>query len=179
MIISGKSIKEKIATGDIIVKPLEDYQIQPASVDLRLGDEFLIPDQENTLFIDMNKEIKYRKIVSESFIVAPKSFVLARTKEYIEVPLNLVAFVEGRSSIGRLGLFIQNAGWIDTGFKGTITLELFNACNVPIRLDKDRRICQIVFMKLDKELKQGYKGKYLNQINVTGSEVGKDSELNF
>ena len=177
MIISGISIKEYIKEDRIVIKHLDDRQIQPASVDLSLAKEFLIPDENNIAFIDMKKSVKYRKICSNHFIVPPKSFVLAKTKEYVEVPLDLVAFVEGRSSIGRLGLFIQNAGWIDTGFKGTITLELFNACNVPIRLEEGRRICQIVFVKLDKELQKGYEGKYLGQVGVTGSKISDDFEF--
>ena len=76
--------------------------------------------------ISMTDEIKYRKIESDSIVIPPKSFILATTREYVKIPNDLVAFVEGRSSIGRMGLFIQNAGWVDPGFEGQITLELFN-----------------------------------------------------
>jgi len=176
MVLSGETLKEYIADNKVVIRDIEQRQIQPASIDLRLANEFLVIDEHNISIIDMKKDVCYRKINAESMVVAPKSFVLAKTKEYIEIPLDCTAFVEGRSSIGRLGLFIQNAGYIDPGFKGTITLELFNACNVPIKIEAGRRICQLVINKLDKKLKKGYEGKYLGQIDVTGSKICKDEE---
>ena len=176
MILSSHGFKEKLGK-EIIVRDIEEHQIQPASVDLRLSDEFMVVDEHQHEMIDLKTPIKYREIRADTIIIPPKSFILAQTMEYIEIPLDHVAFVEGRSSIGRLGLFIQNAGWIDPGFKGSITLELFNACNVPIRLEKGRRICQIVFAKLDRMLTDGYKGKYLGQTSVTGSKVHQDTEI--
>jgi len=176
MILSSNSLKEKLGK-EIIIRDIEDHQIQPASIDLRLSDEFMTVDEHHHELIDMKTPIKYREIKADTIVIPPKSFILAKTMEYIEVPLDHVAFVEGRSSIGRLGLFIQNAGWIDPGFKGTITLELFNACNVPIKLEKGRRICQIVFVTMDKKLEEGYKGKYLGQMGVTGSRAHQDTEI--
>ena len=82
-------------------------------------------------------------------MIPPHGFVLGTTLEWIKLPNNITAFVEGRSSIGRLGLFIQNAGWVDPGFEGNITLELYNANQVPIELSSGRRICQLVFAELD------------------------------
>ena len=176
MILSSQGLREKLGK-EIIIRDIEDHQIQPASIDLRLANEFMIVDEHQHDIIDMKIPIKYREIKGETIIIPPKSFILAKTMEYIEVPLDHVAFVEGRSSIGRLGLFIQNAGWIDPGFKGTITLELFNACNVPIRLESGRRICQIVFVTMDKKLDVGYQGKYLGQQSVTGSRAHQDTEI--
>lgn len=173
MILSGETV---INNPDITIKGMDDRQVQPASIDLRLDDEFLVMDEHNRSEISLSSEICYRKIQGKDIIIPPKSFVLAKTKEYLEIPLDCTAFVEGRSSIGRLGLFIQNAGFVDPGFKGTITLELFNATNLPIRLESGRRICQLVFMKLDKKLEKGYEGKYLGQIDVTGSRVCQDEE---
>lgn len=98
--------------------------------------------------------------------------MLATTIETIELPENLTAFVEGRSSIGRLGLFIQNAGWVDPGFKGQITLELFNANRLPIELTIGRRICQIIISKVDQEAKP-YSGKYLFQKEQQKAEFFK------
>ena len=92
-------------------------------------------------------------------ILAPHSFVLATTRERVEVPDFLAAFVEGRSSIGRMGLFIQNAGWVDPGFCGQITLELYNANNLPIEIEAGRRICQIVFAKMDQPVESAYCAK--------------------
>jgi dCTP deaminase len=97
--------------------------------------------------------------------------------EYVRLPHNLTAFVEGRSSIGRIGLFIQNAGWVDPGFEGQITLELYNANSLPIRLEAGRRICQLVFCRMDQAADAPYQGKYQGQRNATGSQVSKDREV--
>jgi dCTP deaminase len=96
--------------------------------------------------------------------------------EYVKLPDDLTSFVEGRSSIGRMGLFIQNAGWVDPGFEGQITLELYNANSLPIRLEAGRRICQLVFCKMDQVAENPYRGKYQGQRGTTGSRVFKDSE---
>ena len=88
----------------------------------------------------------------------PGQFVLATTMEYFELPDDLTAFVEGRSSLGRMGLFIQNAGWVDPGFKGEITLELYNANRCAIELKAGRRIGQLVFAKMDSAALNPYSG---------------------
>ena len=126
----------------------------------------------------MEKAVHYQGIKAKEFFIPPRSFILAKTVEYIKIPKNFSVFVEGRSSIGRMGLFIHNAGWVDPGFEGTITLELFNASNVPIKLVAGRRICQFVFARVEGTLKEGYKGKYLRQKAVTGSRIHLDTELN-
>jgi len=177
MILGGKTLRERIQNKSIVLDPVEESQIQPASVDLRLSDEFLILDDNIHSHIDLSTKMNYRTLKAKEFILPAKSFVLAGTKEYVEIPLDVTAFVEGRSSIGRLGLFIQNAGWIDPGFKGNITLEFYNANSLPIKLEADRRICQLVFVKLDAPLEKGYSGKYLGQRGVTGSSAHKDTEV--
>ena len=101
---------------------------------------------------------------------------MATTRERVEVPDFLAAFVEGRSSIGRMGLFIQNAGWVDPGFCGQITLELYNANNLPIEIEAGRRICQIVFAKMDQPVESAYCGKYQNQKGAMSSRVFDDVE---
>ncbi len=133
MILSDKTLKSMIDSGELVVSPIDAQSIQPASIDCRLGDHFLIMEQNQMDIITMDSEIKYREITSDSITIPPHSFLLATTREYIEVPADLTAFVEGRSSIGRIGLFIQNAGWIDPGFKGRITLELYSASSLPIK----------------------------------------------
>ena len=107
------------------------------------------------------------------------SFLLATTNEYLTLPNNITAFVEGRSSIGRMGLFIQNAGWVDAGFEGRITLELYNANSLPIVLTSGRRICQLVFCMMDKSAEQPYRGKYYKQEQSVGSHIRKDYELSL
>jgi dCTP deaminase len=103
--------------------------------------------------------------------------LLATTREYIKLPGNLTAFVEGRSSIGRMGLFIQNAGWVDPGFEGEITLELYNANRLPIKLQSDRRVCQLVFASMDQYALNPYKGKYQGQTKPVGSRVYMDEDI--
>ncbi len=96
--------------------------------------------------------------------------------EYIELPNDLTSFVEGRSSLGRMGLFIQNAGWVDPGFKGEITLELFNANRQAIELTAGRRVGQLVFADTKEPAINPYKGKYIGQKGATGSRIVLDFE---
>ena len=177
MTLSDGTIKEYLDSGKIVIDPIEANQIQPASVDLTLDSNFLIVDDLSGELISMKDKIKYRKLETGSIVIPPKSFILATTRERIKIPNDLVAFVEGRSSIGRMGLFVQNAGWIDPGFEGQITLELFNANQVPIRVDAGRRICQLVFSKLDKPVDKPYSGKYKGQKGTTGSRIFLDEEV--
>ncbi len=177
MTLSDGTIKEYLDSGKIVIDPIEANQIQPASVDLTLDSNFLIVDDLSGELISMNEAIEYRKLESGSIVIPPKSFILATTREKLKIPNDLVAFVEGRSSVGRMGLFGQNAGWIDPGFEGQITLELFNANQVPIRVDAGRRICQVVFSRLDKPADKPYSGKYKGQKGTTGSRIFLDEEV--
>jgi dCTP deaminase len=125
----------------------------------------------------MQNEIKYKTIKSDKYLLLPGQFVLATTMEYISLPNNLTAFVEGRSSLGRMGLFIQNAGWVDPGFEGEITLELFNANRCAIELQSGRRVGQLVFAAMDDAALNPYNGKYQGQKGATGSRVFMDREI--
>ncbi|MCH2581931.1 MAG: dCTP deaminase, partial [Planctomycetes bacterium] len=120
MILSDKTIKEMIGSGKLTVEPIEESSIQPASIDSRLGDHFLKVDENTADSISLNSPVSYTELRAEQIVIPPQSFMLAVTKERVRLPHNLTAFVEGRSSIGRIGLFIQNAGWVDPGFNGTI-----------------------------------------------------------
>lgn len=177
MILSDKTLRAMIDSGDLGVSPLCDDSIQPASIDCRLGSHFLVVEDRQMETIDLNSEIKYRALDGDAITMPPHSFLLATTMERIRLPNNLTAFVEGRSSIGRIGLFIQNAGWVDPGFEGQITLELYNANSLPIRLQAGRRICQLVFCLMDQTADMPYRGKYQGQSNATGSQVFKDREV--
>jgi dCTP deaminase len=165
-----------IASGELGVDPLTDESIQPASIDCRLGSHFLLVDDFNMQAITMDREIRYREFDGEAITLPPHSFLLATTMEYVRLPSDIVAFVEGRSSIGRLGLFIQNAGWVDPGFEGRITLELYNANSLPIQLQAGRRVCQLVFCKMDQAALRPYQGKYQGQTKSVGSRVFRDPE---
>ena len=177
MILSDKTIFKMLEEKSLVAEPIEKEQIQPASVDIRLGNTFAIVEDSSTGIIQMDKEIKYKTIISDSYILLPNQFVLATTMEYFELPDDLTAFVEGRSSLGRMGLFIQNAGWVDPGFKGEITLELYNANRCAIELKAGRRVGQLVFAKMDDKALNPYKGKYQGQKGATGSRVYLDKEI--
>ena len=125
----------------------------------------------------MSETPDYEEVTADEFIVPAHGFVLATTSEFLRIPDDLTAFVEGRSSVGRLGLFIQNAGWVDPGFEGAITLELFNANHAPMRIEAGRRICQLVLAKADDVVENPYRGKYQGQRETTGSRIHQDSEV--
>lgn len=176
MIVSDRTLQQMLEKGELVIDPLGPESIQPASVDCRLGSHFLVLEDRDIPVLEMSSEIPYREHRGESIVLPPQSFLLATTMEYIRLPSHLTAFVEGRSSIGRMGLFIQNAGWVDPGFEGQITLELFNANSLPIRLEAGRRICQLVFCRMDQSALNPYQGKYQGQKNTTGSRVFMDRE---
>jgi len=179
MILSDRTLKSMIEKRELVIEPLSPDSIQPASIDCRLDRNFLVVEDRNMQMIDLNSAIEYREYENDFITIPPHSFLLATTMEYIELPDDLTAFVEGRSSIGRIGLFIQNAGWVDPGFKGQITLELYNANSLPIRLEAGRRICQLVFCKMDQKALNPYQGKYQGQKRTTGSRVFKDAESHW
>ena len=174
MILSDRSIKELIKRGRLVIEPYKEENIQASSIDLTLGGELLFYRSE---CIDLKSEhipVEKINIPGEGILIPSKAFLLATTEEYIKLPENITAFVEGRSSLGRLGLFIENAGWVDAGFEGQITLELYNANNCPIRIYKGIRICQIVLARLDKRAEKPYRGKYQGQRGATPSKVYMD-----
>ncbi len=177
MILSDKTLMKMLEEKTLVVEPIEKEQIQPASIDIRLGNTFSIVEDTSTGIINLENEIKYKTITTDSYILLPNQFVLATTMEYFDLPDDLTAFVEGRSSLGRMGLFIQNAGWVDPGFKGEITLELYNANRCAIELKAGRRVGQLVFAKMDDTALNPYNGKYQGQKGATGSRVFMDKEV--
>ena len=179
MILSDQTILRMLEEKSLVIEPLEKSQIQPASVDIRLGDTFSIVEDSSSGIITLDRQIPYKTIQTETYLLLPGQFVLATTMEYIALPDNLTAFVEGRSSLGRMGLFIQNAGWVDPGFQGEITLELFNANRCAIELTSGRRVGQLVFARMDASAIQPYNGKYQGQRGATGSKVFLDAEQHW
>lgn len=182
MILSDKTITQKIANKEIVITPaISDEQIQPSSIDLRLGNEFLFPHIDSPIDIK-NGSPRYESIHCNVLQLPPKAFVLATTIEKIKLPANLIARVEGRSSIGRLGITIHiTAGFIDAGFEGQITLEIANLSNNTIYLYENMRICQIVFEEIDSIPNRTYGeagNKYQGQEGVTGSLIYYDTDTN-
>lgn len=176
MIISDGTLRTMLVKGEIGVTPLGEHSLQPASLDCRLGTNFLMLDYQDKEIIDLEDTVRYTAMQQDTLILPPHTFILATTLEYISLPNHITAFVEGRSSIGRLGLFIQNAGWVDPGFQGCITLELYNASPFPIRLQAGKRICQLVFCLMDQPALVPYHGKYQGQKDVMGSKIHEDRE---
>ena len=176
MILNDETILELIFKDNLIYVDNEEIEngylysdgIQPASYDLKLGKSYIC-DRNLPPILITDKD---------TITIPPKGFILATTLEYVKIPNDICAFVEGRSSIGRTGLFIHNAGLIDPGFEGQITLELFNSSNDTIVLKPGMRICQIVFHTMNEPAVDPYNGKYQHQKNATGSKLYLDKELN-
>lgn len=190
-ILSDKTIKEYLEEGKIVIGPLKDeQQIQPSSVDMRLGDEFKVFKVIRKPYIDPKDEENIAEYMEsstvpegEAFIIHPNEFALATTQEYVKVPDDLVARVEGRSSMGRLGVTMHvTAGYVDPGFEGRITLEISNIGAMPVALYPGQRVCQLVFetMTTPAELPYGHpkrNSKYMNQLKPESSRVKLDYEL--
>ncbi len=174
MILSDGEIRKLIQEKSLQIEPLDEAQVQPASVDIRLGNTFCVLEDTFHGIIRLQDEIKYKTMTTDRYLLLPGQFILATTMEYFKLPDNLTAFVEGRSSLGRLGLFIQNAGWVDPGFEGEITLELFNANRCAIELQAGDRVGQLVFARMQESALRPYSGKYQKQKGATGSKVFMD-----
>ena len=180
MVLSDRSIKEELTKGRIIIKPLDHQDIQPASVDVHLDRKLLVFRNTRSPYIDVRKKIDdLTEMVEikgdEAFALHPGEFVLASTMEYIEVPDDLVARLEGKSSLGRIGLVIHStAGYVDPGWKGHLTLELSNLARLPITLYQGMKIGQISFLRLTTPAERLYGSeslgsKYQGQTEPTAS----------
>ena len=144
MILSDSTLKTMIDSGELGIEPIGDEQIQPASIDVRLGNHFLKVNENKLDVIRLDAEIQYEELNQEQIIIPPHSFLLATTCEYIRLPADVTAFVEGRSSIGRIGLFIQNAGWVDPSVPSLteelVGLELDGRGESFVRVDADHAL---------------------------------------
>ena len=154
MILSDVSIRKALADGRIIIEPLDDGFIQPSSVDLRVDRYFRVFRNDTTPFIDPKEPQENLTELVEvpdegSFILHPGEFVLGSTFERVALPDDLVARLEGKSSLGRLGLLIHStAGFVDAGWDGHLTLELSNVANLPIAIYPGMKIGQISFLEM-------------------------------
>jgi dCTP deaminase len=154
MILSDRTIREQLAAGRIAIDPLDDSCIQPSSVDLRLDRLFRVFLNHTMSVIDVRKDLsdltqEVEIADGDAFILHPGEFVLGSTSEKISLPDDIVARIEGKSSLGRLGLLIHStAGFIDAGFSGHITLELSNVANLPITLYPGMKIGQVSFLAM-------------------------------
>ena len=160
--LSDGTIRRLVAEKRIVIDPWDESLVQPASVDLRLGDSFRVFHNHRTAAIDLrepptNLTEEVRLAGGEPFVIHPGEFVLGRTQEYVEIPDDVVARIEGKSSLGRLGLIVHaTAGFVDPGFKGSLTLEITNLTRVPIKLYPGLLIAQLSFMGLDAPAERPY-----------------------
>ena len=185
MVLSDRSIREEIDAGRILIDPLGENAIQPASVDVHLDRGFLVFRNSRVPYIDVRKgaeDLTERVEITDDvpFILHPGEFVLGSTLENIGLPNDLVARVEGKSSLGRLGLLIHStAGYVDPGFRGHLTLELSNVANLPITLYFCMKIGQLSYLKLTSEAEFPYGSpelgsKYQGQTDATASRIHRD-----
>lgn len=180
MILSDRSIKEALEAGRIVIDPLGEGCIQPASVDLRLGTNFKVFKHSRYAVIDphttqpeMMEDIEATP--DKPFVLQPGEFALGTTFERIAVPNDLLGHLEGKSTLGRLGLMIHStAGYVDPGWDGYLTLELSNVAPMPILLYPGMRIGQISFTQMTTEVDIPYgdprlKSHYQGQVGATVS----------
>lgn len=172
MILSGKEIKKRLGNG-IIIDPFNENQLGPNSYNLRLHNELVTYDQE---MLDMKKSHTTKTIVipEEGLVLEPGKLYLGRTMEYTETS-SYVPMLEGRSSIGRLGLFIHiTAGFGDVGFRGFWTLEIF--CVQPVKIYPGVEICQIFYHSIEGDYVHYMSNKYQNNKGIQPSMLYKDFE---
>jgi dCTP deaminase len=161
-VLSDGTILELVERGRIRIEPWDPGLVQPASVDLRLGDSFRVFHNYRVATIDLRHppgNLTEEVVVApdEPFVIHPGEFCLGRTLEWVELPDDVVARIEGKSSLGRLGLIVHaTAGFCDPGWQGTLTLELNNLTRVPIKLYPGLLIAQLSFMGLDRPARRPY-----------------------
>lgn len=185
MVLSDRTIKEEIDAGRIVIDPFEDVFVQPSSVDLRLDAKFRVFHNNRYPYIDVRKQMEnLTELVEangdEPFILHPGEFVLGQTLEWVALPNDLVGRLEGKSSLGRLGLLIHStAGYVDPGWEGNLTLELSNVAQLPITLYRGMKIGQISFLRMTSEVDKPYGSgeigsKYRGQQEPTASMYYKN-----
>jgi len=179
-VLSDGTIRRLVAEGRVRIDPFDEAMVQPASIDLRLGTSFRVFHNHRIGAIDLADPPKnLTELVDlqdgESFVIHPGEFVLGTTQEHVELPDDIVSRIEGKSSVGRLGLIVHaTAGFVDPGFKGTLTLEMTNLTRVPIVLWPGKPIAQLSFMALDRPAERPYGhpdlgSHYHGQIEATES----------
>ena len=185
MVLSDRTIRRLLGEGRIGIEPYEEELLQPSSVDVRVDRLFRVFRNSRYPFIDVKQEMEeLTELVEvepdEAFILHPGEFVLGSTLERITLPDDLVARLEGKSSLGRLGLLIHStAGFIDPGWDGHVTLELSNVANLPITIYYGMKIGQVSFVQLSEPAERPYGtgelgSKYQGQIGPTPSRYWRN-----
>ncbi len=183
-VLSDGTIRALVDAERIKIDPWDPALVQPASVDLRLGDSFRVFHNHRTTAIDLRQPPSNltEEVIAgedEGFVIHPGEFCLGRTLEWVELPDDIVARIEGKSSLGRLGLIVHaTAGFCDPGWRGTLTLELNNLTRVPIKLYPGLLIAQLSFMTLDRAAERPYGSSelgshYQGQVAATESRYAE------
>ena len=180
---SPNSIFDLTAPGIVVSNGLATENpkaLEPASIDLHLGNHWLLPCPNtadpmtgNRPKYDSRKPVKYHEYFEDSWEIPGHGFILARTQEVVGLSGNLFAYVSGRSSFGRFGVFAENAGVIDPGFYGSITLELYNALPHPVVLYAGTPCCQLIVNSVLGSVESNYNGSYQGQLGTKGSMLYK------
>lgn len=188
MILSDQDIRERLDDGDLEIDYMSDpdQQIQPATVDVRLSSAFREFTGDSVIIRPSNGESGTMKLVDtwgDEYVIAPGDFVLGTTVECVSIPDDLIGHVEGRSSLGRLGIQVHaTAGIIDSGYQGQITLELSNVSNTAVALKPGMRISQLSFTELSSPAERPYGeergSKYQGQRGPQASKLDEDVEFN-
>lgn len=184
-VLSDRDIRAELESGRVRIEPYDPADLQPSSVDLHLDSSFRVFRNNRYPFIDpraLQPDLTELLTIGaeEPFILHPGEFVLGQTLEWVELPDDLVARLEGKSSLGRLGLLIHStAGYVDPGWRGTLTLELSNVANLPIALYCGMRIGQISFFRMSSAVERPYGSaglgsKYQGQSQPTASAFDAD-----
>ncbi len=186
-VLSDRDIRTELGAGRVVIRPYDPADLQPSSVDLHLDRSFRVFRNTRYPYIDVRSlQPDLTELLTieddEPFILHPGEVVLGQTLEWVELPDDLVARLEGKSSLGRLGLLIHStAGYVDPGWKGTLTLELSNVANLPIALYYGMRIGQISFFRMSSPVERPYGSpelgsKYQGQSEPTASAFHRDFE---
>ena len=185
MLLSDRDIKTEIESGRVKLDPYDPELIQPSSIDVRLDRYFRVFENHRYPHIDPAiEQPDLTRLVEtdgeEPFVLHPGEFVLASTYEVVSLPDDIAGRLEGKSSLGRLGLLIHStAGYVDPGWKGNLTLELSNVANLPIALYYGMRIGQISFFRMSSAVERPYGSpelgsKYQGQSEPTASAFHRD-----
>jgi dCTP deaminase len=187
MVLSDVDLLAALESGHVQINPAPDMESQlgACSIDLRLGDEFRVFERARTAFIDPRNGInwdEFTRVVTvpegEPFIMHPQELVLAATIEEIGLPADMLGRLEGRSSLGRLGIIVHGtAPMFFPGFVGRCVLELGNIGPMPVALYPGMRICSFTIEKISSPSSRPYKGKYAGQQGPIGSKLQGDTEM--
>jgi dCTP deaminase len=186
MVLSDRTIKEEIAKGRIVIEPLNPDCIQPASIDVHLDKKILVFKlQRRPAYIDIRRSMDHLNELVEldeenAFFINPGELILASTFESVTLPDDIVGRLEGKSSLGRIGLLINStAGYVDPGWQGHLTIEVSNVAKLPITLYYKMKIGQISFLRLTTTVDRLYGAaelgsKYKGQVEPTGTKFYED-----